>query len=68
VSKPAKPRYRVQVSGIDHLWRWEIVFLGRGTDGAESVWYYASKRAAKAAARRLIAAIRAGDVDESEIA
>lgn len=62
-----KPRYRVVIDKWCH--EHYAAEMRKGNVVIVS-WdqVYTTKRAAKAAARRLLAAIKAGDVDETEIA
>lgn len=63
-----KPRYRVVIGNYGTGWEWWIEAPGdiRPIVLAGHTSSY-TERAAQAAARRLLAAIRAGEVDETEI-
>ena len=61
------PRYRVRIIRLPAGWTFDFADTV-GSVGGMLVCVYTTKRAAKSAARRLLAAIKAGDVDETEIA
>ena len=61
-----KPRYRVRLVRLHAGWTFDFADAA-GSVGGLLVCVYTTERAAQAAARRLLAAIRAGDVDETEI-
>ena len=62
-----KLRYRVRIIRLPAGWTFDFADADASVGGMLAC-VYTSRRGAQSAARRLLAAIKAGDVDETEIA